>query len=232
MPLPKHPADQGICQFWHIVPHIGQVFRVGQIIVDGLEPFFPFLPALLPDVGIHQKLLVVTSPAPGYPGQSGGVPVLLVNLESVFLADLVQEFHPLPIFHHIFGIDPHQSMEALTAAVNQSGYRQLEDPDGLILFFQGEGIRFHQGILEIRHIVVFDPFAIQGIDPDPDTGIMVIISQGIGDIPVAFLQGLDDFPGRPVPVACIGRDVFSGPFVLLGGLRHITDPVVVVVKSG
>ena len=68
MPLTQNALNQGRGQLGQVVPSIGHILRVGQIVADVLNPLPPLSPRGLPQVGVHQELLVSVPYRSGEPG--------------------------------------------------------------------------------------------------------------------------------------------------------------------
>ena len=94
MPFPQHALDQRIRQIGKVIPGICHAFRLRQVVIYTLDPFMPFIPVPFPDICIHQKLFIPGPQYPGHTGQAGRVPVLLVDLQTIFLAYLIEIAHP------------------------------------------------------------------------------------------------------------------------------------------
>ena len=143
MALAEHPLDQARGQLRHLLPHIPKAFRVRQVVIDAFDPFLPLFPAPFSDVGIYQKLFLAPAHDTRHPGQAGRVTVLLVDLQSVPSADVIQVIHTPAVFPIIRRIDPYNGMEALPAGMDQAGHRKLQFPDQGVLLADLHAVRFY-----------------------------------------------------------------------------------------
>ena len=66
--LPQHSLDKFRGQLRHIIPYLGQVFQLRQVIIQRREPFQPFLVILPADVRGNQELFVSVANHAGQPG--------------------------------------------------------------------------------------------------------------------------------------------------------------------
>ena len=202
----EHTFNQSRCQVGHVVPHAGQILRIRKIVVESLHPFQPFGVILLPDVGCHKELLVPVPVDPGKAGQPGGVPVIIVHLETVLFADLIQFLDALLVFFQASRIDVDNGVDGLLSGEDKSHHRELQLTDQGFLKSRLHSVRLHQGISEICNIGVLHALPIEGIKADPGAGLRVVIPQSVPDGVIdryraglrfqpVFLELLDVVPG-------------------------------------
>ena len=146
MTLAKNAVDQRIRQGRQMIPHIGERLRIRQIVVDAFDPLPPLFPVLLTDVGTEKELLMSLAHHAGHARKAGRILVLLVRLQAVLAADIIEEFHALAVLLIVRCVNMYDGMQALSAAVNQGGDRKLKLTQDSILLAEFCLIGFDQGI--------------------------------------------------------------------------------------
>ena len=161
---------------------------------------------------------------PRHPGEAAGVLVLLVRLQAVFLADLIEEFHSLAVLLIVWRVDVHDGVERFAAGVDQGGDGQLQLPQDGVLLPQLRLVRFHQGEAQIRHVVVSHALAVQGIEADPGAGLGIWIPQHRAQVAAAAFELGLELARRPVEVPSRGKQAS----VLVPDLGHIAHVLIIV----
>ena len=190
MSLPQDAVNQRRSEIGQIIEGVGQALGIGKIVVDALDPLLPLCPALFADVGIYQILLLAAADHTGHAGQSGRVLVLLVDLEPVLLADVIEILHALAVFFGIGSLDLDDCVDTLAAAVDQRRDRELQLSDDRILRAQIGAVGFYQRVAVIGDVVVLDAFTVQRIEANPRTCIGVIVAEYSADIVIRQLVQL------------------------------------------
>ena len=220
MPLAQNPVDQGRGQLWQAVPDRLQAFRVREIVTDALNPFLPVFKALPAYMRANQERLPPVPQHARHPGKPGRVPVLFIDAEPAFPADIIQKIHALPVLRMIPGVDVDNGVQALFPGMHQARHRELQPLYNLILLINPHAVRFYQGIAEVRYILVLTSFAVQGIKPDPGPDFWVIVPEYLSDAPLVMGELLNQLPGRPVTVPPVRR-ILPVPFKAGGDIPHI-----------
>ena len=83
-------------------------------------------------------------------------------------------------------------MDRFPAAVYHHGHGELKLPDNGVLLVQWHIVGFYKGIAEVRHILVFDAFAVQRIETDPCAGLFLVVAEYRADVAVTFSELLDE----------------------------------------
>lgn len=112
---------------------------------------------------------------------------MIVDVQPVLLADVVQVIDTLPVFVIAGRIHLDDGVQTLASAVDHDGDRQLQLAHDGILLLDGHGVGFDECISKLRDVLVFDAFTIQRIESYPSTGSRVIITEDRPDIAVAFI---------------------------------------------
>ena len=195
MPLAQHMIDERRRELRHVIPYAIQRFRFRQIIVDRFDPLLPFIPALLADVRIDQKLLVVSSLDARHAAETARILVLFINDETIFLADLIEVIHSLAVLLIIRRVHLDDGMDAFSTAVHQTGHGKLQFMDQRVLLRQIHVIALHQCVAIFHHVAVLAALAIQRVESDPRTDFRIIIAHHGSKISFAFSQLSDQLPG-------------------------------------
>ena len=103
----------------------------------------------------------------GHSGEPGGIPVLPVNAESIFPADLIKGIYPFLILFVICGLDADNCVQRFSARMYQCGDWQFQFAVNRPLFIDRYVIRFHQNETIIGDVGVRDAFPVEGIEADP-----------------------------------------------------------------
>ena len=217
MALPQHTLDQAGGQSREVIPVVLQPLKLRQIVVGTLYPFLPGFPGFLSNIGIHQKLLVPPPGNAGHSGQPGGVLVLGIQGKAVLFENLIEVVNPAAVLGVVRGINPHNSVEALPAAVYQAGNRQLQLPQKGVLLGNGHIVGFHQRVSKLGDVLILHALAVQGVEANPGPSLRLVVSQGGPQVIPALTQGFNQLPGGTV-IAALGWQIF---FLLLPAFRHV-----------
>ena len=220
--LAQHTVDQGRGQIGQVLPAGCEGFGVGQLVGLALQPVLPGLEAGLP--GVHRDK-PLDAAAPGrarHPGQAAGVFVLGVGVKAGLAAGVVEVLDPAAVLGGVGRVDVYDGVQALAAALHQSGAGQLQRVDQAGLFLHRDLIRFHQGVAPGGHVLVFHPLAVQGVEADPGAGFGVPVPHHPAEVPAAGLELCQQLAGG-AGIAALARQVAA---VLLPALGHIADILV------
>ena len=169
----------------------------------------PFSPAALTYICVHNVLFIVSADASWHSGQPGWIPVLLVDHHAILITDVIQVIHSFPVFRIIRCIDPDDCMQTLSSGMHQDCDRQLQLTDQCVLTFNLHIIRLHKCIPELRHVFILHAIAIQRIEPDPGSAILIVITYHTADIITILGQLFDDLAGRLRIYPFVLRDILS-----------------------
>ena len=220
VPLPQHPFDQRWRKLRQIVPGIGHALRFRQVVVYALDPFLPFRIARLADVGIHKELLAAVPGHARHAGQAGGIAVLAIDLEPVFLADGIEIVHAPAVFLVTASVDLYDGMQALSAAVHKAGNGKLQLADYGVLRLDLHRVRFHKRVAVLRYVFVLYAVSVERVEADPRARFRVIIADHAAHIPAVFAEQLDQLAGRPV-IAAFFRQEAAVLFVAARHIAHV-----------
>ena len=224
--LPEHSLDEARRERRHLVPYVGELLGVRQIVVDALDPLFPCVPIRLSDVPVHEKLLMSAAYHAGHTGEPGGVFVLRVDLQPVLLADLIEVIHTLPVLFVAVRVDAYDGVDTLSAGVYETRHRQLQLADDRVLAGEILRVALHERVAVGGHVVVLHALPVERVKADPRARLGVIVAEYRADVAVVAFQLADERSGGAV-ISALARQI---PSVLLPDLRHIAD-VIVLMKE-
>ena len=144
---------------------------------------------------------------------------MAVDVYAVFLAHVIEVINALAVFVKVCGIDAYNGVQALSSAVNETGNRQLELAYYLVLMGDVGRIGFDQSISELRHIFIFDAFAVQRIEAYPRPRLRLAVAYYATYVALAFAQSLYKLSRSP-GIHAFRRQVFTVFFPAFG---DITD---------
>ena len=130
----------------------------------------------------------------GHSGKTAGVPVLPVNAESIFPADLIKGIYPFLILFVICGLDADNCVQRFSAGVDQCSDGQFQFSVNAPLLINRNIIRFDQRKAVIGNVGVRDPFPVKRVEPDPRSCIRFRVTDDPSRVSV-LAQGTDQFSG-------------------------------------
>ena len=218
--LAQHPGDEGVGQRGQIIPVVGQIFGVRQLIGLGLQPIDPLIPAAFADAGLQQGLPLAAPDDAGHPRKAAGVAVLLVEGQAVLLTGRIEVIHPPAVFGVIRGVHLDDGVDALAAGVDQSGTGQLQLLDDGLLPAQIHVVALHQRVAVGGDVGIFPACAVYRVKADPRAHLGVAVTHHLTDVPAAGIQLGDELPGGAVPAAFGGAAAVVG-HEAFGHIGHI-----------
>ncbi len=159
----------------------------------------------------------------GESGQSGWVPILLIDLQTVFFADSIQIIDPCAVLLIGPCIHLNNGMDAFSCGVNHAGHGKLQLPDDSFLLSNVCIVRLHQCIAESRNVLILDALAIQWIEADPRADARIIVSKHGAEVILAALQSFNELSGRPIIIS-LCRDTLA--FFVLEGFSDISNEII------
>ena len=146
-----------------------------------------------------------------------------VDIQAILFAHLVQIVYPLAVFIEIRGVNAHDGVQTFTAAVYQTGDRQFQLAQDSVLPVNVGGIRFHQSVSVLRHILVLYAFPIQRVKTDPRAGFRFAVTQHTANISPAVLQRFHQLAGCSVTASFGGEIPYLSVILFFVALGHIAD---------
>lgn len=106
-------------------------------------------------------------------------------------------------------------MQALFAAVDQRRDRKLQLADNSVLLFDVDVVALHQGVAELRYVLVLDTPAVQRVEAYPRPRARVVVPEDSADVASAFRQVRDELTRRAVVGALVRGNELPVLFVAL-----------------
>ena len=221
VPQTEDAVDQDRIQRRRVIDDRIERQKRRQIILLLLRPCEPCQIILLSLIDADQELLLAVPRDARHAGQAGRVLVLRIDLEAVFVADVVNMGDALIVFLLCRGIDMDDGMHRLPAGVDDGSAWQLHLSDERQLLAERQRVRLHQRIAIISDIRILRPFSVQWIDTDPCPCRLILQAADSAGYLLGMLQRLDDLSARPLTLAIIDRLPF--PVLSQEGIHRQPD---------
>ena len=204
MTAAKNALDQLGGQFRQIILIAVQGDEIRQLIGGTFHEIHPVNPGLSADIGRHQILAVSVPGCTGHTRKPGGIAVLLVHRHAVLFQKIIQIFHALAVLVVVGCVDPHDGVQALTAAMHQASDGQFQLPVHSVLICQRHRVRLHQGKAEGGDIVISNAGTVHRIEAYPRTSGLFPVANGGSKIRGVLFQRGKELPGSATIVAFAG----------------------------
>ena len=221
---PQDSLDQLLRERRRIVLVFRQIYKSWKFIIHALGKVHPVVPALSADIRIHKILAVSVPGDTRHPGEPRGIPILLIDQNSLFFQKVVEELYTPPVFVCILRIDVHDRMQAFSSGMNEGCDRKFHLPEHRILLGDRHGVRFDQCIGKAGDVLILHAFPIDRIEADPCAGFRFPVADRRADIIRMLFERPDQIIPCPV-IDTLGRHKLS-VCVLPDIVRHIGDMIV------